>query len=145
MGKKIITFIITIFIFITIVISILVYNYKDAIEYVVKNTDIIDIKPTVYYAKDFGFEDIKSNTDFDNDGIDDYSDILEGARIEAENKSEYKECRSLMFSEFKKSGYKGLDKISNKIYMLTSKDFLYFVDETFKYTDGIKDIFIIKK
>ena len=50
-----------------------------------------------------------------------------------------------MFSEFKKSGYKGLDKISNKIYMLTSKDFLYFVDETFKYTDGIKDIFIIKK
>ena len=61
------------------------------------------------------------------------------------NKSEYKECRSLMFSEFKKSGYKGLDKISNKIYMLTSKDFLYFVDETFKYTDGIKDIFIIKK
>ena len=61
------------------------------------------------------------------------------------NKSEYKECRSLMFSEFKKSGYKGLDKISNKIYMLASKDFLYFVDETFKYTDGIKDIFIIKK
>ena len=129
MGKKIITFIITIFIFITIVISILVYNYKDAIEYVVKNTDIIDIKPTVYYAKDFGFEDIKSNTDFDNDGIDDYTDILEGARIEAENKPEYKDgyydggyppdtegvCSDVIWRAFKNAGYSLKDMVDKDI------------------------------
>lgn len=129
MEKKIITFIITIFIFITIVISILVYNYKDAIEYVVKNTDIIDIKPTVYYAKDLGFEDIKSNTDFDNDGIDDYTDILEGARIEAENKPEYKDgyydggyppdtegvCSDVIWRAFKNAGYSLKDMVDKDI------------------------------
>jgi hypothetical protein len=63
------------------------------------------------------------------------------------NKSDYKECRSLMFSEFNnlQSRYTCFNKISNEIYMLASTDFLYFVDETFKHTDGVKDIFIIKK
>ena len=44
----------------------------------------------VYSAKDFGIETIISKTDYDNDGIDDYTDILQGARIEAENKPKYK-------------------------------------------------------
>ena len=129
MGKKIITFITTIFIFLTFVISILIYNYKDAIEYAVKNTNIMDIKPTVYYAKDFGFEDIKSNTDFDNDGIDDYTDILEGARIEAENKPEYKDgyynggyppdtegvCSDVIWRSFKNAGYLLKDMVDKDI------------------------------
>lgn len=31
----------------------------------------------VYSAKDFGIETIISKTDYDNDGIDDYTDILQ--------------------------------------------------------------------
>lgn len=46
-------------------------------------------KPS-YTAEDFGIEVIKSKTDKDNDGIDDYTDILLGARAEAERHPEYK-------------------------------------------------------
>lgn len=44
----------------------------------------------VYYANDFNIETLKSQTDYDNDGIDDYTDILQGAKIEAKNKPKYK-------------------------------------------------------
>jgi len=46
-------------------------------------------KPS-YTAEDFGITTIKSNTDKDGDGIDDYTDILLGARAEAEREPEYK-------------------------------------------------------
>ncbi len=43
-----------------------------------------------YTASDFNIQVIKSGIDYDNDGIDDYTDILEGAKIEALNKPRYK-------------------------------------------------------
>ena len=43
-----------------------------------------------YTASDFGIETIKSNIDYDNDGIDDYTDILLGARKDAQNMPKYK-------------------------------------------------------
>lgn len=43
-----------------------------------------------YYAKDFGIEVIKSENDTNNNGIDDYTDILNGARMDALNKPKYK-------------------------------------------------------
>jgi len=46
-------------------------------------------KPS-YTAEDFNIQTIKSKTDKDGDGIDDYTDILLGARAEAERKPEYK-------------------------------------------------------
>ena len=52
----------------------------------------------VYYAKDFGIEILKSKKDEDGDGIDDYTDILEGAKLEAERKPRYK-------SEYYVGGY----------------------------------------
>ena len=51
-----------------------------------------------YLGEDFGIETLKSKTDYDNDGIDDYRDILEGAKIEANNKPKYK-------SEYYEGGY----------------------------------------
>ena len=51
-----------------------------------------------YYAKDFGIEVLKSKNDEDGDGIDDYTDILEGAKLEAERKPRYK-------SEYYVGGY----------------------------------------
>lgn len=71
------TFLVIVIVFITLTISIpglLIYQ---------KNKN-------VYYAKDFDIETIISKTDYDNDGIDDYTDILQGAKIEAENKTTYK-------------------------------------------------------
>ena len=43
----------------------------------------------VYYAEDFGIEIVKSENDENNNGIDDYTDILLGARKDAENKPKY--------------------------------------------------------
>lgn len=117
MGKKIITIFITFFIFVTILIAIISIQYKKAINYIVSSNDITEDK--VYYAKDFGFEDIKSNTDYDNDGIDDYTDILEGAKIEAKNKPVYKDgyyqggyppdtegvCSDVIWRSLKNAGY----------------------------------------
>lgn len=42
-----------------------------------------------YTAQDFGIQVIKSDIDYDNDGIDDYTDILEGAKKEAQNHPDY--------------------------------------------------------
>lgn len=42
-----------------------------------------------FYAEDFGINVIKSEYDFDNDGIDDYSDILLGAQKERDNNPTY--------------------------------------------------------
>ena len=65
LKKLLITIIIICLAFIIILIGILLYNkYKK-----------------VYYAEDFNIEKLISKTDYDNDGIDDYTDILEGARI----------------------------------------------------------------
>ena len=44
----------------------------------------------VYYADDFNIKIITSEIDYDNDGIDDYTDILEGAKIEADKNIDYK-------------------------------------------------------
>lgn len=69
--KKIKTIFLVLIIF--IIIIIIYHQYK-----------------TVYYAEDFGIKTIKSSRDKDDDGIDDYTDILLGARAEAERKPEYK-------------------------------------------------------
>ena len=41
-------------------------------------------------AEEFQIATLKSKTDYDHDGIDDYTDILQGAKIEAKNKPTYK-------------------------------------------------------
>ena len=44
----------------------------------------------IYNAEDFGFEDIKSPNDADGDGIDDYTDMVEGARAYIATDPQYK-------------------------------------------------------
>ena len=72
-----------------------------------------------YNALDFGIEEIHSNVDYDNDGIDDYSDFVLGARKDAENHptyiSKYYEnayppdyegvCTDVVWRAFKEAGY----------------------------------------
>lgn len=128
MGKKFITLFISLFVIVSIIITVLVIHYKDFISYVVKSSNNI-IQTKVYYANDFGFEDIKSNTDYDKDGIDDYADILEGAKIEAENKPEYKDayyaggyppdtegvCSDVIWRSLKNAGYSLKDMVDKDI------------------------------
>lgn len=72
-----------------------------------------------YSASDFNIQVIKSGIDYDNDGIDDYADILEGAKIEAFNKPKYKSkyynggyppdnegvCTDVIWRALKNAGY----------------------------------------
>lgn len=110
------TFSVIVIVFITLTISItglLIYQ---------KNKN-------VYYAKDFDIETVISKTDYDNDGIDDYTDILQGAKIEAENKPTYKSayysggyppdnegvCTDVIWRALKNAGYSLKDMVDEDI------------------------------
>lgn len=83
----------------------------------------------VYSAEDFNIETIISKTDYDNDGIDDYTDILQGAKIEAKNKPKYKSayyaggyppegegvCTDVIWRALKNAGYLLKDMVDEDI------------------------------
>lgn len=72
-----------------------------------------------YSADDFGIKTVKSQTDFDGDGVDDYRDIMLGARKDAKNRPKYKSeyyanayppddigvCTDVVWRAFKNAGY----------------------------------------
>ena len=110
------TFLVIVVVFITFTISItglLIYQ---------KNKN-------VYYAKDFDIETVISKTDYDNDGIDDYTDILQGAKIEAKNKPVYRSayyaggyppenegvCTDVIWRALKNAGYSLKDMVDEDI------------------------------
>ena len=82
-----------------------------------------------YTAEDFNISTILSKTDYDNDGIDDYTDILQGAKIEAENKPKYKSayyaggyppddegvCTDVIWRALKNAGYSLKDMVDEDI------------------------------
>lgn len=124
MRKKEVIIFVTIFIFITIVLSVLAFKYRNIVY-----STIQPHNKKIYYAEDFGIEVIKSKTDKDNDGIDDYTDILEGAKIEAENKPVYKSvyyaggyppdtegvCTDVIWRSLKNAGYLLKDMVDEDI------------------------------
>lgn len=83
----------------------------------------------VFWTQDFGIETIVSSKDYDNDGIDDYQDILQGAKIEAKNKPKYKSayyvggyppddegvCTDVIWRSLKNAGYNLKDLIDEDI------------------------------
>ena len=105
MKKKIL--IITILLLIIGIIVLAVFNYLNL------------IPKKDYTAVDFGIETIKSINDYDNDGIDDYTDIMLGARQDAENMPTYRSayyaggyppenegvCTDLVWRAFRNAGY----------------------------------------
>jgi len=82
-----------------------------------------------YYASDFDITILKSDNDFDSDGIDDYTDILKGAKIEANNKPKYKSayynggyppedegvCTDVIWRALKNAGYNLKELVDNDI------------------------------
>ena len=87
-----------------------------------------------YTAEDFEIETLISKTDYDNDGIDDYTDILQGAKIEAKNKPKYKSayyaggyppegegvCTDVIWRALKNAGYLLKDMVDEDIKNNTS-------------------------
>ncbi len=80
-------------------------------------------------AKDFGFEELKSKIDFNNNGTDDYTDIMLGARNDAKNHPKYDGryfdggyppddigvCTDVVWRGFKNAGYSLKDMIDRDI------------------------------
>ncbi len=85
-------------------------------------------KPT-YNAEYFGITEIKSQTDFDNDGIDDYTDILQGAKLQIPLNPKYKSayyqggyppenegvCTDVIWRALKNAGYNLKDLVDEDI------------------------------
>lgn len=83
---------------------------------------------SIFSAKDFKLEDIKSEIDYDNDGTDDYTDILNGAKEFIAMKPKYKSeyfaggypeeyyvCTDLIWYALDKAGYNFKELIDKDI------------------------------
>ena len=82
-----------------------------------------------YTLSEFGINEIKSIIDYNNNGIDDYTDILNGAKIDAKNRPKYKSeyyaggyppdnigvCSDVIWRAFKNAGYSLKDMVDNDI------------------------------
>ncbi|MBR3909469.1 MAG: DUF1287 domain-containing protein [Clostridia bacterium] len=86
--------------------------------------------PKKYYtARDFGIETVKSSVDFNQNGVDDYTDILLGARKDAQNHPKYDGkyidggyppdnigvCTDVVWRGFKNAGYSLKDMVDRDI------------------------------
>lgn len=83
----------------------------------------------IYTAEDFGIDTIYSDIDFNGNGIDDYTDILLGARKDAENRPTYDGsyyaggyppdnigvCTDVVWRAFKNAGYSLRDMVDKDI------------------------------
>ena len=83
----------------------------------------------VYTSEDFGITTVHSAVDFNGNGIDDYTDLLLGARADAENHPEYDPayyesgyppdnigvCADVIWRAFKQAGYSLRDMVDNDI------------------------------
>ena len=110
-------------IFITIIVIFIIIYFIILGYFLYQNNKI------TYTAEDFGIETVVSKTDYDNDGIDDYTDILQGAKIEAENKPTYKSayygggyppdnegvCTDVIWRALKNAGYTLKDMVDKDI------------------------------
>ena len=116
-------------IFITLIVIFLIIYFMFLGYFVYQNNKI------TYTAKDFGIETVISKIDYDKDGIDDYTDILQGAKIEAKNKPTYKSayysggyppdnegvCTDVIWRALKNAGYTLKDMVDKDIKENTDK------------------------
>jgi len=82
-----------------------------------------------YTSNYFNIANIVSSVDYNNNGIDDYSDIVFGAKIDAKNRPKYKStyydggyppnnegvCTDVIWRAFKNAGYSLKDMLDNDI------------------------------
>ena len=105
-----------------------------------------------FYASDFGINVIKSETDYDNDGIDDYSDILLGAQKERDRNpiyvSKYYDggyppddegvCTDVIWRALKEAGYYlNLSDLTDGTTPALERNVTYRFEYDVKYVDDI--------
>ncbi len=100
-----------------------------ALLFLLNHSNVLPVSQKIYYAQDFDITPLTSTIDFDNDGIDDYTDIMLGARKDAENHPIYKSayyaggyppdnegvCTDVVWRAFKNAGYNLKDMIDEDI------------------------------
>lgn len=118
MKKSITVFFVAITVLIIMVAIIAIYKITT-----------IALPKNYYTAEDFGIQTIYSKIDYNGNGIDDYTDIMLGARIDAENRPKYKSayyaggyppdnegvCTDVIWRAFKNAGYSLKDMIDEDI------------------------------
>ena len=92
--------------------------------------DYLNLLPQgVYYAEDFDIKTVYSTVDYNNNGVDDYSDIVLGARKDAQNHPKYDGayqsggyppdnigvCTDVVWRAFKNAGYSLRDMVDKDI------------------------------
>ena len=100
-----------------IIISVIIVIFIISVLLILSYFNILPKK--TYSAEYFGIETIYSDVDYNNNGIDDYTDILLGARLDAENHPTYDGayqsggyppddigvCTDVVWRAFKNAGY----------------------------------------
>ena len=94
--------------------------------------NMYNLIPRITYKADhFGIETIKSEVDFNENGVDDYTDIMLGARMDAKNHPKYDSrywpegyppddigvCTDVVWRAFKNAGYSLRDMVDMDIQM----------------------------
>lgn len=115
--RRILLLIVTLMFLIVIIISVYRLNYWNLV-------------PKKFYSADhFHIETIQSKSDYDNDGIDDFTDIMLGARNYVESKPTYKSayyeggyppsgegvCTDVIWEAFQNAGYSLKDLVDADI------------------------------
>lgn len=92
--------------------------------------DLFNLIPkTTYETDDFGIEFVYSSVDFNSNGVDDYTDIMLGARKDAKNRPAYDGsyqaggyppddigvCTDVVWRAFRNAGYSLRDMVDNDI------------------------------
>lgn len=115
--SKIILSIVVIFAVILIAVGLYVADYYNL------------LPQKVYNADDFGITTLHSSVDFNENGVDDYTDILLGARKDAENHPKYDGsyydggyppddigvCTDVVWRAFKNAGYNLREMVNNDV------------------------------
>lgn len=115
-----------------ILFTALVFMMLLVMVYFLYNADVIP-KPAKS-AESFGIETVKSSVDFNSNGVDDYTEIMLGAREDALNMPEYNGdyvaggyppddvgvCTDLVWRAFKKAGYSLKDMLDRDILLYPS-------------------------
>ncbi len=142
-----------------IIISIILLIMVSVLLYLLYNFNILPQK--FYTAENFNIATIKSSVDYNNNGVDDYTDILLGARKDAENHPTYDSryfgnggyppdnigvCTDVVWRAFKNAGYSLRDMVDNDI--KNNPDEYIYVENRDKNIDfrrvGNLDIFFKK-
>lgn len=142
-----------------VIISIILLIMVSVLLYLLYNFNILPQK--FYTAENFNIATIKSSVDYNNNGVDDYADILLGARKDAENHPTYDSryfenggyppdnigvCTDVVWRAFKNAGYSLRDMVDNDI--KNNPDEYIYVENRDKNIDfrrvGNLDIFFKK-